>query len=652
MLREGTSQPDERIVREQLDRILRSGQFLQSRRRQRFLQYIVTETLAGHGDRLKGYDIALKVFDRAEDFDPNVDPIVRIEAARLRDRLREYYEGDGHSDPVRIDLPKGTYTPKIELRQPEAGETEAPSPDDGAPLATADHATVRPTDALSASPSPRRSFEVPWQLGVAAAALVLLFAALAQWQMRGASPPVAGVEPDAGVHQPAGPAVAVLPFTNLSGDPKQDYFSDGLTEDILTELSRSSDLRVIARNTSFQYKGKAVDVTKLGRELKVNYVLEGSVQRSADRLRVTAQLIDAETGTHVWAERFDREMADLFVLQDEIVNQIAGKVAGSYGVIETVEAKSAARKNPDEIQAYDLVLRARAAREFDWTNETFAAARGLLYKAIEVDPSSVQAHRELAWTGLLGWIFRLEEKPLPPGEIVAQAAKAVQLEPSDARAHLVAASAYFFTKQLPLFEREADLALALAPYDAETVVALGCMISSAGDHVRGVALAEKAYALSPEAATGWYHSTVYTAAYLAGDYTRALEVANQNQDAEMFALRSRDHPDTGPARPQGGGGRRLPQAAGTDTGCQRGHLRGLVAAVELHGCRYRKDDGRSLQIGRAGSERRARPMTRGGSSVPHTSKPTHSMTQRRRRNRPLFEHARPQALLAGRYAAA
>ena len=135
---------------------------------------------------------------------------------------------------------------------------------------------------------------------------------------------------------------------------------------------------------------------------------------------------------------------------------------------------------------------------------------------------------------MIGWIFRLDETPVPPAEITTQATKAVELDPADARARMVAASAYFFTKQLDLFAQEADQALTLAPYDAEIMAAIACMVSSAGDHERGVALAEKANALNSDAATGWYHSTVYTAAYLKGDYDRALEVARQDQDPEMF----------------------------------------------------------------------------------------------------------------------
>src|SRR5262245_56488484 len=186
------SETDQKAIREQLVRILNSGPFHQSHRRQRFLEYLVNETLAGRGERLKAYNVALEVFERPETFDPAIDPLVRIEAARLREKLREYYGTEGQSDAIHINLPKGTYAPLIEFR--EEGAAEHPV-----------------------------------------------------------------------LHMPEGPAIAVLPFVNLGGDPQQEYFSDGLTEDLMTELSRASrDLRVLARNTTFQYKGKAVDVTKLG----------------------------------------------------------------------------------------------------------------------------------------------------------------------------------------------------------------------------------------------------------------------------------------------------------------------------------------------------------------------------------------------------
>ena len=539
----GWSESDHKAIREQLDRILKSGPFHQSRRRQRFLEYIVNETLAGHGDRLKGYNVALAVFDRTETFDSNIDPIVRMEAVRLRDRLREYYETDGQRDPIRIELPKGAYTPHIEFRQAATFDALPDGPD-GLHAVTQDQSpnlAKAPTAVVDdqVSPAPARSERrVRWQIIVPALVLIPMLGALAGWLTRDLWPPTG---PEGAVEEPArdvpkGPAIAVLPFNNLSGDPKQDYFSDGLTEDIMTELSRARDLRVLARNTTFQYKGKAVDVSKLGYELKVGYVLEGSVQRTDDRLRVTAQLIDTETGTHIWADRYDRDLGDVFLLQDEIVAQIVAKIAGGYGVIESSEAKSAARKSLEQIQAYDLVLRARETMQSDWNSETFHSAKELLRQAIALDPLNARALREMAWLAVLGQAFRFDETPMPPQEIIAQATKAVQLDPADARARMVAASAYFYNGQLDLFEQEAQAAMALDPYDAEIMAIFGYMIAISGQWQRGVALAEKAYALNADAAAGWYHTTMYLDSYLHGDYKRALELIRQDPGRQSAYL--------------------------------------------------------------------------------------------------------------------
>ena len=490
------SESDQKAIREQLVRILNSGPFHQSQRRQRFLEYLVNETLAGRGERLKAYNVALEVFERPETFDPTIDPLVRIEAARLREKLREYYGTEGQSDAIHIDLPKGTYAPLIEFQ--EGGQQ------------------VKIV-------SKRR---IPWQIILPALALILALGAFGTWLTRDLWMPA---------RAPEGPAIAVLPFVNLSGDPQQEYFSDGLTEDLMTELSRASrDLRVLARNTTFQYKGKAVDVPKLGHDLGVRYVLEGSIRRTDDRVRVMAQLIDTQTGAHVWADRFDREMADIFLVQDEIVSQIVAKIAGNFGVIDINEARSATRKNPDEIQAYDLVLRAQAVMRPEWSHETFSAAKELLRQAIALDPLNARARRELAYLAVIGWVFRFDKTPEPPQEITAQAAKAVQLDPADARAHMVAASAYFFTKQLDLFEREAQQAMELAPYDAEILATLACMIADTGQWQRGVTLAEKANALNADAAIGWYHHTMYYDYYLKGDYERALEFRRLHPDQKAI----------------------------------------------------------------------------------------------------------------------
>jgi adenylate cyclase len=520
------SESDQKAVREQLDRILNSGLFLQSRRRQRFLEYIVNETLAGRGERLKGYNVALAVFDRPKTFDPAIDPIVRIEAARLREKLRQYYETEGQTDPIRIELRKGSYAPQIEFRRPADDRHQDPVAEPAAPR-----------DKTAAAELPWWKGGQRWRIAVPALGLAALVAVAGAWFTRDLWAPAPERAPaNAVLDVPKGPAIAVLPFVNLSGDPKQEYFSDGLTEDILTELSRARDLRVLARNTSFRYKGKAVDASKLGRELKVRYVLEGSVQRSNDRLRVTAQLIDTETDSHIWADRYDRELADVFLVQDEIVSEIVAKIAGGYGIIESSEAKSAARKSPEQIQAYDLVLRAREVMQSDWNRETFRSAKESLRKAIALDPLNARALRQMAWLAVIGRAFRFEETPMPPEEIIAQANKAVQLDPADARARMVAASAYFYNGQLDLFEQEAKAAMALDPYDAEILAIFGYMVAISGQWQRGVALAEKANALNADAAAGWYHTTMYLDSYLHGDYQRALELIRQDPGRQSAYL--------------------------------------------------------------------------------------------------------------------
>ena len=370
---------------------------------------------------------------------------------------------------------------------------------------------------------------VRWQIAVPVLALILILGAGGAWLTRD----LWGPAPERAAE--GHPVLAVLPFANLSDDPKQEYFSDGLTEDLITELSRASrDLRVLARNTTFQYKDKAVDIPKLGRELGARYVLEGSVRRTDDRLRVMAQLIETQTGAHVWADRFDREMADVFLVQDEIVSQIVAKIAGNYGVIDITEARSATRKSPDEIRAYDLVLRAQDVMRPEWSHETFSTAKGLLRQAIALDPLNARARRELAYLAVIGWVFRFDETPVPPQEITALASKAVQLNPADARAHMVAATAYFFNKQLDLFEREAQQAMALAPYDGEILATLGHLIADSGQWERGVALAEKANALNADAAIGWYQATLYYYYYLKGDYERALEFRRLHPDQQAI----------------------------------------------------------------------------------------------------------------------
>ena len=192
---------------------------------------------------------------------------------------------------------------------------------------------------------------------------------------------------------PNKPSIAALPFQNMSGDPEQDYFCDGIVEDIITALSRFRQLFVIARNSSFTYKDRAADVKEVGRELGVRYVLEGSVRRASDRVRITAQLIDAKTGGHLWAERFDGTPEDMFDLQDQVAARVVGAIIPKLEQVEFNRTKS---KPTESLDAYDCYLRAMTYFN-QWTNESIDEALKLLNKAIELDPEFASAHGLAAW---------------------------------------------------------------------------------------------------------------------------------------------------------------------------------------------------------------------------------------------------------------
>jgi TolB-like protein/Tfp pilus assembly protein PilF len=225
------------------------------------------------------------------------------------------------------------------------------------------------------------------------------------------------------------PAIAVLPFVNMSGDPEQEYFSDGMAEEIITALSRMRSLIVIARNSSFQYKGRSVDVKQVGRELGVRYVLEGSVRKSVGRLRITGQLIDAETGAHLWADRFDGEREDIFDLQDQVTARVVGAIAPR---LEEAEIARVTRKPTASLDAYDYFLRGMAGLH-QWSREGNEEALAHFYRAIDLDPNFATAHglaaRAYVQRNAGGWI---SDRAREVGEARRLARRAVELGHDDA----------------------------------------------------------------------------------------------------------------------------------------------------------------------------------------------------------------------------
>jgi TolB-like protein/Flp pilus assembly protein TadD len=252
-------------------------------------------------------------------------------------------------------------------------------------------------------------------------------------------------------------SIVVLPLANISGDPEQDYFVDGVTESLTTDLSRLSGSFVIARNTAFSYKGKAVDVRKVGRELNVRYVLEGSVQRGGNRLRVNVQLIDAETGNHLWAERFDKPVADLFDMQDEIVSRLANTLDAQLIAAEARRAENALHPN-----SMDVYFRGRASLNKGVTHEHLARAQGFFERALALDPGNVDAMWGAALVhAAIGASFFTDDRPARFAAAEAAATKALSLAPDNALAHMALGVVYIVTNRAAEGIAECEQALVL-----------------------------------------------------------------------------------------------------------------------------------------------------------------------------------------------
>jgi TolB-like protein/Tfp pilus assembly protein PilF len=313
------------------------------------------------------------------------------------------------------------------------------------------------------------------------------------------------------------PIIAVLPFENMSRDPESQYFSDGITEDITTELARVKSLFVIARNSSFQYRDKAVDVRRIGKELGVHYVVEGSVRRMGKRLRITAQLIEASSGNHLWSERYDRNMEDLFAVQDEVTRTI---VATLTGRVENVEISGSIRKPTESLAAYDKLLRGiEHARGYG--KDENRLAREQFEEAIAIDPHCALAHAYLALALLLEHDY--ENAPQQIKEHAVEVAlNAVRLDPSESRCHQFLATAYLlrgdFDAALSHFERM----LELNPNEANGLSNMGTVLAAVGRAHEGVEMIRLAMRLNPFHPE-WYWGDLGFALYDARRYEEALQ---------------------------------------------------------------------------------------------------------------------------------
>jgi TolB-like protein len=318
---------------------------------------------------------------------------------------------------------------------------------------------------------------------------------------------------------PAKPSIAVLPFANVSNDPEQETFADGLTEDLITDLSRTAELFVIARNSAFAYKGKAGDVRAIAEELGVRHLLEGSVRQAAGRVRINAQLVDALTGDHLWAERFDRKLDDIFAVQDEVTARIVEALLGRLRMPPP-------RQRPKSLEAYELCVRAR--RLMDDTPQAAQEAHLLLTHAIALDPDYAEAYRWLALNHWMGWVHSGGPSEAFRGTALELARKAVVLDPNDAGCRW--ALAYLLAYERDFVEADAEFAKALAldPNEADAWAALSDITVLAGRVEEGLEHIRKAFRLNPLPAS-WYYLPLGQALYAAGEHKAAVEALRRDE---------------------------------------------------------------------------------------------------------------------------
>ena len=320
------------------------------------------------------------------------------------------------------------------------------------------------------------------------------------------------------------PSIAVLPFDNMSGDPGQEYFSDGITEDIITALSKLRWFFVIARNSSFTYKGKAVHMKQVAAELGVRYVVEGSVRRSGDRVRITAQLNDTATGSHIWAEHYDRELVDVFEVQDEITDAIVAAIEPQIYAAENFRSR---RKPPNSVDAWDLVMRA-LSHHWRVTRTDSAAAQELLQQAIAIDPNYGHALSLSATNFMLGahlgWMDIATAAPV--AERAALAAVAADRE--DAWAHTALGSVYFSTRRLDHALAEFELALQLNPNFSLVQGYYALALCYTGRWQDSYAAAQRAIRQSPrDPSTAIYYGVAGYAQFVGRNYCEAIALARQ-----------------------------------------------------------------------------------------------------------------------------
>lgn len=441
---------EQETVRQYADKVLASSYFRNSPRQRRFLDYLVSHSLNDDTEHLKGYTIAVEVFDKEVDFDPSMDSIVRVEATRVRNKLREYYDNEGASDEVRIHFRKGSYKLDFSIQAP-SGELN-------------DGESSHYPEVVTSKPS-----------------------------------------------------LVVLPFVSISADSSRDYFADGITCSLISLLSRLSGLFIISRQSSFAYKDTVKTSTEIARELGVQFLLEGSIQHAGDRVRVAANLVTAKDSTHLWSERYDRDLTDIFTLQDELTQQIANALQVQ---LTSEEDKIFGLKATGSIEAHDTLLRGMATY-LNYSPQTTKDAIELFYKVLELDAGYVAANAWLARALSFMWAMNWDRSASVLEDAFYYAEQALKLEPDSPYANAIMGWILMWRQEAQASIFYCKKAVSLDPNNAEAMLFLSMTLSSANQGEEALVYIQEVIRRTPTPVT-FHEYALGNCYYTLKEYKKAL----------------------------------------------------------------------------------------------------------------------------------
>jgi TolB-like protein/tetratricopeptide (TPR) repeat protein len=504
-------------VRAELEHILSNPRFQASEKRRAFLRFIVGEALAGRADRLKGYTVAVEVFGRDENFDSQADPVVRLEARRLRRDLNSYYVEAGRHDPVRISIPKGTYVPHFERH--EVTQARVVSDEE-----QATNSYEAPANGVSsASAGRQRSIALPPR-NLVVAALVVTIIALATivWRQNAQNGRSVSTADE------RGPGLVVLPFEALSSTDDSRYLASGISQELVANLMLFPGFRLYTLPTSFENSG-ATEPAKLGRELGVTYVVSGSVNANTKEIRVATQTIEAKSGRVLWSQTYDRPIAPqaLIGVQKDLATEIATVIGQPYGVVSSDLNKRLTTPAVANMHSYVCVLRAYDYRRSFLRNE-FDPVLRCLQEAVRRDPDYSDAWAMLGWlhvdAGRIGYAGHNTQDEYK--KALQAASEAVRLAPNSILALKVLGAVYHYLGRYDESERITRQALEINPYDPGTLAQLGWRLAVRGKFEEGIPLIKRAIARTVNP-PGWYYHLIAIDLYRKGKYEQMREVAER-----------------------------------------------------------------------------------------------------------------------------